>query len=269
MSNVQHFLNPTVRNCLLIVLAFSLIPLVASGQPTQNHAEELATAIARVKSGDQSARDIEIIALSKAVQAVPALEEQFSVSADVARKSKIANALVRLGDSNSTYWNYLLEQATLAVDSNVPDSLFSDSRGTIVTKEASPELQEWAHTHNLSTDTAREYATYDLPGKVWQLAQTGDARGIPLLRRALHARNCLVASTAAKGLAQAKDNDSIPLIIAAARRSKGCSGAIALGLIYFDDARAQTAVDAYAPKDMARLFRDGRAQGLGPFGYNE
>jgi HEAT repeat protein len=176
---------------------------------------------------------------------------------------------VRLGDKDDTYWNYLLEQATLAVDSDVPDSIFSDSQGKLMMKESTPELQAWAHTHNVSPETAREYATYDLPGKVWDLAQTGDARGIPLLRRALQSRNCPMASTAAKGLAQIQDKESIPLIIAASQRAAGgCGGAIALALIYFDDPQAQSAVDTYVPKETAKASRDARANGLGPFGYD-
>ena len=60
------------------------------------------------------------------MQAIPSLEEQFGRTTDVGTKTEIANGLVRLGDKHNTYWNYVLEQATLAVDSDVPDALFSN-----------------------------------------------------------------------------------------------------------------------------------------------
>jgi hypothetical protein len=66
----------------------------------------------------------------------------------------------------------------------------------------SPELQAWADAHNVSVNTAWQYASSDIPGKVLQLATTGDPRGIPLLRRALHSRNYVIVAYAAKGLAR-------------------------------------------------------------------
>jgi HEAT repeat protein len=269
MSNSQQLPHLVPKIALCLFLGCPLLPRPTYGQAPQSQSDQLATSIARVKSGEADGWDVEVIAHAKAVQAVPALEEQFRRATDVDFRSKIANALVRLGDKDDTYWNYLLEQATLAVDSDVPDSIFSDSQGKLMMKESTPELQAWAHTHNVSPETAREYATYDLPGKVWDLAQTGDARGIPLLRRALQSRNCPMASTAAKGLAQIQDKESIPLIIAASQRAAGgCGGAIALALIYFDDPQAQSAVDTYVPKETAKASRDARANGLGPFGYD-
>jgi HEAT repeat protein len=265
----KHRPHLVLRITLCVVLGFTLLSAVTYGQAVQGRPDEVADSIAKVKSGDFNGYHVEVIAKARAVDAIPALEEQFRHVTKVELKSKIANALVRLADKKSAYWNYLLQQATLAVDSDVPDSIFSDSQGKLMMNESTPELQAWAHTHNVSPEIAREYATYDLPGKVFDLAQTGDPRGIPLLRRALQSRNCGMASIAAKGLAQIQDKESIPLIIAAAQKSPaGCGGGIAFALIYFDDPRAQRAVDTYVPKDMAKTFRDARANGLGPFGYD-
>lgn len=101
-----------------------------------------------------------------------------------------------------------------------------------------------------------------------ELADTGDPRGIPLLRRALQSRNYMIAVFAAKGLVQIQDKDSIPLIIAACQRaSTGFASEIAKSLIWFDDPRAQTAVDTYVAEGTRRLLRDARAQGMGVFGW--
>lgn len=246
-------------------LAAVLSPASLSAQnapaaPSQS--DQLATSIARARSGNVDTSDVEIIAEAGAVQAIPSLEEQFGRETDVDTKTKIASGLVRLGDKHNTYWNYLLEQATLAVDSDVPDAVFSK------TVDQNSELQAWAQAHNVSANTAAQSAIYDLPGKVLELADTGDPRGIPLLRRALQSRNYMIAAFAAKGLVQIQDKDSILLIIAACQRAPtGFASEIATSLIWFDDPRAQTAVDTYMPKEHAKIFRDARAQGMGVFGW--
>lgn len=233
-----------------------------NGPAAPSQSDQLATSIARAKSGNLDTGDVEIIAEARAVQAIPSLEEQFGRTTDVDTKTEIANGLVRLGDKHNNYWNYLLEQATLAVDSEVPDAVFSKR------VDQNSELQAWAQAHNVSANTAAQSAIYDLPGKVLELADTGDPRGIPFLRRALQSRNYMIAVWAAKGLVQIQDKDSIPLIIAACQRAPtGFASEIAKSLIWFDDPRAQTAVDTYIPKEHAKIFRDARAQGMGVFGW--
>ena len=74
------------------------------------------------------------------MQAIPSLEEQFGRTTDVGTKTEIANGLARLGDKHNTYWNYLLEQATLAVDSGVSDEAFIQSQGKMTNQ--SLELHE-------------------------------------------------------------------------------------------------------------------------------
>lgn len=251
-----------------LVAALSSTPLSAQNAPAApSQAEQLAAAIARATSGDADIGDVEIIAEAGAVQAIPSLEEQFGRTTDVDTKDKIANGLVRLGDRDNTYWNYLLEQAMLALDSDIPDPLFSDPQGKTM-DQISSELQAWAQAHNVSESTAFQSAMYDMPGKVLELAQTGDPRGIPFLRRALQSRNYMIAGWAAKGLVQIQDKDSIPLIIAACERvPKGYASEIAKSLIWFDDPRAQTAVDTYMSKEHAKIFRDARTQGMGVFGW--
>jgi len=123
---------------------------------------------------------------------------------------------VRLGDKDDTYWNYLLEQATLAVDSDVPDSIFSDSQGKLMMKESTRNFKHGSY-HNVSR---RQLVSMrrTIAGKVW-IWHRPETRvefrfcGEPPVPQ------CPMASTAAKGLAQIQDKESIPLIIAASQRA--------------------------------------------------
>jgi HEAT repeat protein len=217
---------------LCFVLGIALLPRLSHGQATQRPPTALDDAIATAssKSSVVSPRDVVVIAEAGSVQAIPALEEQFKRATDVDTKVSIASGLVKLKDRDNTYWNFLLEQATLAVDSNTPDPVYSQSQGKMAVP--SPELQAWADAHNASVDAAWQNAAIEIPGKVLQLATTGDPRGIPLLRRGLESHNYLIAAEAAKGLAQIQDKQSIPLIIAAAQKAPtGYSSLIAESLV--------------------------------------
>lgn len=252
---------------LAAVLTPALLP-AQNAPAVPSPAEQLATAIAQAKSGNADVNGVELIAEAGAVQAIHALEDQFVREKDVTTKTKIAAGLVRLGDKDNTYWNYLEQQAELALDSDIPDVMFSESQAKMMDGLSSPELQAWAKAHNVDVNTAGIDAIYDFPGKVLELAATGDRRGIPLLRRALQARDYLIVAMAAKGLAQIPDKDSISLIIAACQRAPaGYATEIAKSLIWFDDPRAQTAADTYVPKEAAKIFRDARAQGMGVLGW--
>jgi hypothetical protein len=259
----------TLVFCFALAAVLNPAVLPAQNAPAApSPAEQLATAIARAKSGDIDVVDVELIAEAGAVQAIPSLEAQFARVTDIKTKTKIAAGLVRLGDKDNTYWNYVEEQAALAVNSDIPDAVFSESQGKWMGRALSPELQAWADAHHVDANTAGIDSRYDYPGKVLLLAETGDPRGIPLLRRALQARDYMIVTIAAKGLAQIQDKDSIALIIGACQRAPtGSNSAIAMSLIWFDDPRAQAAVDTYVPKEGAKIFRDARAQGMGVLGW--
>jgi hypothetical protein len=249
-----------------LVLICLILPSATWGQATQTQQSELDLATANVNRGNVGARDAVVIANAAAVEEIPALENQFRRSNKTESKLSIASALVKLKDRDDTYWKFLLEQATTAVDSDVPDAMFSESQGRLV--PLGPELQAWADAHNVSLNAAGIHARYDFPADVMYLAMTGDPRGIPLLQRALQSRNYLIVIWAAKGLAQAQDKNSIPMIIAAAHRAPiGYSNSIADSLVYFDDANAQDAVNRYVPKDEASKEREARARGRGAFGW--
>lgn len=239
---------------------------VAYGQVSPSTSGELEVALKRAKAGEADGRDIVVIADAAAIQAIPDLEKQFSKTTDVDTKVSLASGLVKLRDEDDRYWKYLLEQATAAVESDVPDSNFSQSEGKMMM--INPELQAWASSHNMSVNEAFQSARLGIPGKIFKLATAGDRRCVPLLRRALQARNYLIVLWASKGLAEIQDKESIPLIISAVQSAPyGYNEIIAESLLYFDDARAEAVFDNYVQKDRAKIDRDAKLQGMGVFGW--
>jgi hypothetical protein len=208
---------------------------------------------------------VEQLAQAKAAQAVPMLEAKFTSTKDVLDKAHVASALVRLGDTNDIYWDFLVKQVTPALESDAPDFMNFDPQAK-TGAGPSPEFVAWANAHNVPPDgpngTAAEDAMYWFPGRVMLLGLTGDRRAIPLLRQALLSPNHMIETAAANGLAEIQDKESIPLIIEACKKAPPAAAAlIAESLVYFDDAEAQSAVDTYVPKERAQMLREARAQG--------
>ena len=269
------YMRITSFTLAVAMVGLAQTPGVAYGQAGQPQPEKLAygidkanvpDAIAKVKSGDFALVHVELIAEAGAVEAIPILKEQFARSQDPLTKAKIAAALVRLGDKDDTYWDYLVQLATPAIESDAPDFMSYDEQGKAL-HGPSPAFLAWTKTHNASPE-AGEDSLYWLPGKVLLLGETGDPRAVPLLRQALLSPNHLIEAAAARGLAEIQDKDSIPMIIEACRKAPAeAASVIADSLVYFDDSRAQSAVDTYIAKDTAKLLRDARAKGKKPFHY--
>jgi HEAT repeat protein len=252
----------------LVAVWFALLACASYGQVGPAPPSKIADAIEKVKQGNFSFATIEQIAEARAVDAIPVLKEQSARSNDDDTKAKIASALVRLGDKDDGDWDLLLKQATLAVKSDAPPLVKYDTQGKAIRGQPSIEFSAWAKSHNMSVESAAESAEYGLPIKLGFLAETGDTRGIPLLRQALQSPNYLVAAMAARGLAQAQDEGSVSLIVETCRKAPAdAATAIAGALVFFDDPQAQSAVDIYLPREYARASRDARAQGKGPFGH--
>jgi PBS lyase HEAT-like repeat len=258
-TKAQHVL--TVALCALITIGH------AYGQPVQNRPGSTEESIAHVKSGEFSRWDVENIVQANAVRALPALKEQFGRAQDPLDKGKLASALIKLGDHDETYWQYLIQQAQPVIDSDAPTPLGHDAEGKTI-PGPSPEFTRWAERHKLPVQDAGGDAIYIDPPKVLLLAMSGDPRAIPLLRQGLKTPNDFVKIFAAVGLAEMQDKASIPAIIQACKAAPAESAKeLAEQLVYFDDIQAQDALDAFLPAETVRDLRDARAHGLGPLGY--
>lgn len=265
LANPSNQTLRTSRQFFEFLLCFALTIGVAHGQPEKNPPQNLhfpldkarvAGAVAKVKQGKFDLMDVEIIAEAGERPAIPMLKEQFIKSQDPNSRMKIAAALDRLREKDESYWNYMVQQVTPVIDS--PDPKLYDAQGKWVRDQLSPEYLKWAKDHNLPFDPV-----YQLPVTVLLFGETGDPRGVPLLRRGLLSRNYFIQAFAARGLAVAQDKDSIPLIIEACeqRFSDEVATIIARYLLYFDDPRAEAAFDKYEPKEDAKMYRDAKAMG--------
>src|SRR5262245_39732849 len=110
--------------CLTLSCAF-----VTSGQSSQVQSEKLPyavdranvpDAIAKVKSGEFAAVHVDLIARAGAAEGIPVLKEQFEHVRDIFLKDKIGAALLRLGDKDDKYWDFVVNEAKIALESNTP-----------------------------------------------------------------------------------------------------------------------------------------------------
>jgi hypothetical protein len=253
-----------------LLMLCALLTVVVYGQEPQGKANTLGSAtdkaavsaaIAAVKSGDFAPAHVETIAAAGAVEAIPILKEQFARSHDWLIKAKLASALVRLGgDQDDSYWDFLVKQATLAVESDAPDFMNFDPQAKDSTGP-SHEFTAWANAHKLDAQEAGGNARNAMY-RIMILSSTGDRRAIPLLRQGLLSPSHEIEYMAALGLAELQDKDSVPLILQACKIApEAVAPAIAESLVYFDDPEAQKAVDTYVPKERARILREGKAAG--------
>jgi hypothetical protein len=263
-----------VRKFYLLILC-ALLSAGVYGQQTQSDANKpgaapdkasVSAAIAAVKSGDFWPVQVETIAAAGAVEAIPILKEQFARSQHWLIKPKLASALVRLGgDQDDIYWEFLVKQATIAVESDAPDFMNFDPKAKD-SAGPSPGFIAWADAHKLDAQEAGWDAVYRLPGMIMLLSSTGDRRAIPLLRQGLLSPNHQIEYVAAQGLAELQDKDSIPYIVQACEAAPAeLPALIARSLVYFDDPEAQKALDKYVSKEDAKRLREGIAEGNKPF----
>lgn len=187
------------------------------GEPTDEARKARTLQILNsLKQGTYGPATQEQVANAETGQLVSMLEERFVHSQDSDIKARVAKALVELGEKNGPYWDFLVQQATLAIESDVPSSrCFSSTNCT-----GHAEYVVWARAHHAPEDSQAEMELH------WRLEEEvglvfGDQRGIPLLREALKSANINVVSTGADGLTRAHDKDSIPLIVEACKRFHG------------------------------------------------
>jgi HEAT repeat protein len=247
----------------LILMGSAVSALCGQAAATSSQTDRLADAIRRVQENDLGTGYVDamsyilVIADAHAVQAVPLLENYYKRTPDAHIKAEVASALVRLGDTDDTYWNALVKLATPAIESDAPYplNLHPANKDDMV----SPKFKAWASAHGLSVDAAIKLVILDLPSELAYLARTGDPRGVPMLRRALNSENFQIATLAAAGLAEAKDEASVPLIIEAVKKQpKERASFFADSLLFFDDPEAQKAFAFYMPgvdAKEARKFR--------------
>lgn len=248
---------------LFVCAGIFFIPVAMLSQVSP---EEIGTAVQHSKSGRVNTRDATVLAGAGAVEAIPAIEKSYKQADNDDDRQILASALVRLRDPDDRYWNALRDQASVALDDDIPDSYFSVSQNRMVLH--SPELQAWANAHNVSFETASYDAWIAYPGRILSLASTGDGRAITLLRKSLTSRNFLIVAFAAKGLALLSDESSIHQIISdAGKAPEQYRSVVAQALVYFDTEQAQRAADQLMATSEVEAERQARRSGKRAVGY--
>jgi len=205
-------------------------------------------------------------------RAIPALEKAFQKATDRIDKEGIAGSLVRLGDKNEIYCNFLAQYARAAVENDMPFPYEFDADGEIignpkdVPEKYAPDFLAWCKKHGEQTGSTAQQALYGLPVDLLALAATGDSRGSEILFRGLESRNYYVATFAARGLARLQDRRAIKPIIQACERAPGMAEVIAEALVFFDDPEAQSAAARFIHNRKTLEAVRHKAKTMGPEG---
>lgn len=250
-------------------------PSRPNGEPSESAKVNIEDLIAKAKPDTpESIYFVVQLADAGAVQAIPVLEDKFahmrnelteakilggSVTVSDFDKANVASALVRLGDTKDAYFEFLLRQAALAADSDIPEYLNYDSQGK-ASAGPSRELTAWAELHNVPAPTLEAETLFELPAAVALLGRTGDPRAIPLLRRALLSPNYEIQVAAARGLAKTQDTESIPFIVDTCRKAPAgaATNIAAASLVYFKSPDAKAAAETFIPKVRLSALREGK-----------
>src|SRR5260370_9866200 len=187
MSIRQLRLRRVVSGVLHAAVWLALVVGVAYGQASQDQVDELLrlkvrTVIDSLKQGTYGPATQEQIAEAQTGLLVPILEARFVQSQDAEVKARVARALVNLGDKGNAYWDFLVQQATTAIESDAPSPRCLGSPANCPQGHP-PEYVAWAKAHNIASPSPAEAALYGLWGKVDRIF--GDPREIPLLRKGL------------------------------------------------------------------------------------
>lgn len=181
-------------------------------------------------------------------RAIPALRNAFETQTQPLTRQFIAAALVRLGETDQKYFDYVAGRAREAVNSAIPFSsrsvtaLAASDSGDF---EESEEVRSWAHAHNVPIVQAVWNATVEIPGAVQALAVARDRRSVPILLEALQSPNFLVVQEAAFGLARMHETSAIDPIIASCQRLDAKNRPwMAKPLLYFSSKKAQEAASS-------------------------
>jgi hypothetical protein len=187
---------------------------------------------------------------------IPVMREAFEQETGVLTRQFLAAALVRLGDTDPRYFDYVARAALDAVNSDVP---YRDNSTTQATADGSPrrhdEIHAWAQARGVPFIQAISTAAIELPGAVEALGEAEDRRSLPIFLRGLQSPNVLVVREAALGLARLHDTAVAEPIITACRRLDPAERPwVAKSLLYFHSKKAQRAASAMIA-DPARLQR--------------
>lgn len=257
-----------LSNVGICVVYYAVLMGTVHSQGRPPESQNVDDLIDKVRQGQFTPATVNSIVQLRAIQAMPVLKQQFATHTETLTRQTLASALIRLGEADPVYWDFLAAHARVAIESDAPFPSAFDADGKLIPRQLSPQFLAWATANNMSPESASSVQVYALPVDVTFLAATGDPRGLALLRRGLTSRNYFIQAVAAKGLARLQDTNSVPVIIDACRKAPAqVSELIARALVFFNDARAQTAAETFITNaevlaELRRLNREKGPAGL-------
>jgi hypothetical protein len=150
---------------------------------------------------------------------IPALKRFFQRAATKNNKQVAAMALIRLGLTDSEYFEYLASFAKEAVESDAPSFLPPTPPAQLQIGQPrpklNPEFEAWCLVHGKEMEEEMRKQWTEYPTDVMVLAHAGDPRAAPIFRKGLNSQNGQIVIASASGLAEIGDLADIPLLVQA------------------------------------------------------
>jgi hypothetical protein len=187
----------------------------------------------------------EISGIKTVEERISEYKQVFEKTQDKREKQRSAVLLLRFGEKDEKYFNYLAEHAKNSLKNDKPFPFKFGEDGKMIKGEYTEEFLSWAEQHGIAPDVAAPKAFYDDIIDIFRLADSYDPRGYDILIEALNSPNYMIATQAAKGLAGIGDKRAIEHIRAAAVKAPNDAKSLFIidALIYFDDIEAQNAIN--------------------------
>lgn len=188
---------------------------------------------------------------------IPALRVAFEQESSDLTRQFLAATLVRLGETDSRYFDYVAQAAFAAAASDLPyrDRPAAETLDDILQRH--DEMFGWAQAHNVTALEAIRMATIELPAAVEALGEAADHRSLPILLRGLDSPNVLVVREAAFGLARLHDPTAVqPITESCKRLTPDERPLVAKALLYFEGRAARRAAESMiADPERVRRWR--------------
>jgi hypothetical protein len=234
MRTRRSRISINAKPLLLLCISFSFLRVVRAQAPSQGKPDQEVEVFRLLQRNDKAA--------------IPALEEAYAKEKETSTRLAIAAALVRLGQRDRVYWEYLVASVNATLSNTMPFPVVYDESGQSVRGKYNDEFLAWCERSKVSPDSAAVTALSELPLPILVLAGSHDARGYDLFVRGLASNNHLIVIVSAQGLARLQDKRAIPLLIEAGRRVPAeVALGVAQALVFFDEPRAQAAVEGFIP----------------------
>ena len=165
---------------------------------------------------------------------IPALEAAFDKRQAKQEKQWTALTLLRLGDKDNRYFDYLAGFVKQAVEDRAPQVLKYDSGGKEIKGQLSAEIQNWCALNHQDPKHMAALQLNEYPMDVMTLAMADDRRALDLFLQGLDSPYPLVVGYATEGLGRLGASSAIRLISQACERLPlDARAAVAMQLPWF------------------------------------